>query len=120
MLLIWMTLICIWFQKLDISIMMNEICSYNLNHIAPKLIKELEKILTAICSWKFPKKKYQLEHVYSCALEDCRDDIFPCPSISLFVKILIFDKNLGTIVGLIFKFGNACSTSLDITVLKVH
>lgn len=56
MLLIWMTLICIWFQKLDISIMMNEICSYNLNHVAPKLIKELEKLLTAICSWKFSKK----------------------------------------------------------------
>lgn len=117
MLLIWMTLICIWFQKL--SVMMIEICSYKLYKSCCTQVKELEKLWTAICSWKFPKKKYQLEHVYSYALEDCRDDIFPGPSISLSVKILIFNKNFGTTLGITFKFGNACSTGLYITVLRV-
>lgn len=60
------------------------------------------------------------EHVYSCALGDCRHEIFFPVSISLSVKILIFDKNFGTTLGIIFEFGNACSTGLDITVLRFH
>lgn len=81
-------------------------------------VKELEKLLNAI--YMFMKVKVP-EHVYSCALGDCRHEIFFPVSISLSVKILIFNKTLEPrTLGIIFEFGNACSTGLDITVLRFH
>lgn len=52
-------------------------------------------------------------------LKKCRDDIFFGFFISLFVKILIFNKNFGIILGIIFKFGNVCLIGLYIIVLRV-